>query len=231
MYLPRFNAMPGDDVRRFLAAHPAAHLVTVGPDGRPDSTLLPIIVEQDGDEEPGADPGEDETGTPGPGGAVRVLGHLARSNAHWQRIDAGSPALVVVTGADAYVSPGWYATKREHGRVVPTWNYTEVHLTGRVTVHDDPDWVLDVVTRLTRRHESHREQPWAVTDAPEKWLRGRLRAIVGVEVVVERVEGKAKLSQNRSDADRSGAIAGLREEPSPVAHAVATDMAVALGSR
>ena len=205
MYVPRANAMAEQDVREFLAAHPAGHLVTVGADGRPDVTLLPVLV--DGD---------------------RVLGHLARANEHWTRIPAGSPGIVVVSGADAYVSPGWYATKAEHGRVVPTWNYSEVHLRGAVTVHDDPDWVLDVVTRLTERHESQREQPWAVTDAPAKYVRSRLRAIVGVEVVVESVEGKAKLSQNRSDADREGAIEGLRSEPAPGAHVVADAMERAL---
>ena len=89
----------------------------------------------------------------------RVIGHLARANDHWTRIAPASPGLVVVSGADAYVSPGWYATKAEHGRVVPTWNYSEVQLRGAVTVHDDPDWVLDVVTRLTERHEAGREQP------------------------------------------------------------------------
>ena len=193
--------MADPDVAAFLAGQPAARLVTVGPDGRPDSTLLPVIV--DGD---------------------RVLGHLARANDHWRRIAPASPGLVVVSGADAYVSPAWYATKVEHGRVVPTWNYTEVQLRGAVTVHDDPDWVLDIVTRLTERHETGRERPWAVSDAPTKYVRGRLRAIVGIEVVVESVEGKAKLSQNRSDADREGAIQGMRAEGGAVAHVVADEM-------
>ncbi|WP_020142132.1 FMN-binding negative transcriptional regulator [Terracoccus sp. 273MFTsu3.1] len=205
MYVPTANAMADPDVTAFLAAHPVARLVTVGPDGRPDSTLLPVIV--DGD---------------------RVVGHLARANDHWARIAPGSPGLVVVGGADAYVSPGWYATKAEHGRVVPTWNYTEVQLRGTMTVHDDPDWVLDVVTRLTERHESGRELPWSVDDAPPKYVRGRLRAIVGIEVVVESVEGKAKLSQNRSDADREGAIAGMRAEGAGAALAVADEMERAL---
>lgn len=205
MYVPRPNAMAEPEVRDFLDAHPAAHLVTVGADGRPDATLLPILV--DGD---------------------RILGHLARANEQWMRIAAGSPGLVVVSAADAYVSPGWYATKAEHGRVVPTWNYSEVHVRGAVTVHDDPDWVLDVVTRLTERHESQRDRPWAVTDAPAKFVRGQLRAIVGIEVVVTSVEGKAKLSQNRSDADREGTIEGLRAEAEPAAHAVADAMERAL---
>ncbi|HSU75360.1 MAG TPA: FMN-binding negative transcriptional regulator [Terrabacter sp.] len=201
MYVPRPHTMADADVAAFLAHRAAGHLVTVGTDGIPDSTLLPVVV--DGD---------------------RVLGHLARANEHWRRIEAGSPGLVVVTGADAYVSPSWYASKAEHGRVVPTWNYTEVHLRGPVTVHDDPDWVLDVVTRLTERHESGREHPWAVGDAPEAYLRGQLRAIVGVEVQVRSVEGKAKLSQNRSDADRLGVVAALRTEDGAAAHAVADDM-------
>ncbi len=203
--MPRANAMADPDVAAFLAAHAAAHLVTVGPDGRPDSTLLPVIVD-----------GE------------RVLGHLARANDHWTRIAQASPGLVVVSGADAYVSPGWYASTAEHGRVVPTWNYSEVQLRGTVTVHDDPDWVLDVVTRLTERHEVGRERPWSVGDAPPRYVRGRLRAIVGIEVVVESVEGKAKLSQNRSDADREGAITGLRADGDPGARAVADEMERAL---
>lgn len=205
MYVPPANAMNDPDVTAFLAAHAAARLVTVGPDGRPDSTLLPVLV--DGD---------------------RVIGHLARANDHWTRIAPASPGLVVVSGADAYVSPGWYATKAQHGRVVPTWNYSEVQLRGAVTVHDDPDWVLDVVTRLTERHEAGREQPWAVDDAPAKYVRGRLRAIVGIELVVDSVEGKAKLSQNRSDADREGAIAGLRVEDDAMARVVADEMERAL---
>lgn len=199
--MPQANAMADSDITAFLGAHAAAHLVTVGPDGLPDSTLLPVIV--DGD---------------------RVIGHLARANDHWTRIAPGSPGLVVVSGADAYVSPGWYASKAEHGRVVPTWNYTEVQLRGAVTVHDDPDWVLDVVTRLTERHESERERPWAVSDAPAKYVRGQLRAIVGIEVVVESVDGKAKLSQNRSDADREGAITGLRASGDAVLVLVAGEM-------
>jgi transcriptional regulator len=206
MYVPKAHVMVDPELGAFLEAQASAHLVTVGADGQPDATLLPIIV--DGD---------------------RVLGHLARRNEHWNRIEPGSPGLVVVSGADAYVSPSWYASKAEHGRVVPTWNYTEVHLRGTVTVHDDPDWVLDIVTRLTERHEAHREQPCHVTDAPEKYVRGQLLAIVGVELAVESVEGKAKLGQNRSEADRIGAIEGLRAEPGVSAHAVADAMEGSLG--
>jgi transcriptional regulator len=118
------------------------------------------------------------------------------------------------------VSPNWYASKAEHGRVVPTWNYTTVHLTGRLYVHDDVDWLRTLVTRLTERHESHRQQPWAVTDAPERFVDGQLRAIVGVELAIERVEAKHKLSQNRPEADRAGVVEGLAAEPGPGAAAV-----------
>lgn len=186
LYTPAFNRMPDDDVRGFVAAVATAQLVTVGDDGVPDATFLPVLW--DGD---------------------RLLGHLARANSHWRRIVDASPALAVVTGRDAYVSPSWYASKAEHGKVVPTWNYSVVHLRGRIRVHDDPAWVLDVVTRLTDRHEADRPDRWHVTDAPADYVRKNLRPIVGVELLVESVEAKAKLSQNRSDADRRGVAEGL----------------------
>ena len=158
----------------------------MGEDGLPDATFLPVLWEGD-----------------------RLVGHLARANAHWRRIVDGSPALAIVTGPDAYVSPGWYATKAEHGKVVPTWNYSVVHLRGSVVVHDDAEWVRSLVTRLTDRHESSRSTPWAVSDAPSDYIDKNLRPIVGVEVVVTSVEAKAKLSQNRSEEDRAGVAAGL----------------------
>lgn len=186
LYVPRFNVMDPDDVRPFVHAVGTAQLVTVGEDGTPDATFLPVLWEGD-----------------------RVVGHLARANAHWRRIVDGSPALAIVTGADTYVSPSWYATKAEHGKVVPTWNYSVVHLRGAVTVHDDPAWVRGLVTRLTDRHEQPRAEPWAVTDAPADYVDKNLRPIVGVELVVGSVEAKAKLSQNRSDEDRAGVATGL----------------------
>ena len=186
LYVPRFNVMPADVVRPFVDAVGAAQLVTVGEDGAPDATFLPVLWEGD-----------------------RLVGHLARANAHWRRIDDDAPALAIVTGPDTYVSPSWYATKAEHGKVVPTWNYSVVHLRGRVRVHDNPAWVRDLVTRLTDRHEQQRDEPWAVTEAPADYVTKNLRPIVGVEVLVESVEAKAKLSQNRSDADRGGVAAGL----------------------
>jgi transcriptional regulator len=190
VYVPHFNQMPHDEVRGFVAAVGTAQLITVGEDGAPDATFLPVLW--DGD---------------------TVVGHLARANPHWRRIVEGAPGLVVVTGPDAYVSPGWYATKREHGKVVPTWNYSAVQLRGTVRVIDDTEWLRHHVSALTDRHEAERDQPWAVTDAPEKYVAGQLRAVVGVELRVTDVDAKAKLSQNRSAEDRAGVVAGLGDHP------------------
>ena len=201
--------MPEPEVGAFLQAHPMALLVTVGSDGVPDATLLPILIDHDG-------------------GRYRVVAHVARANDHGRRIVNGSPALFVVAGPDAYISPSWYASKAEHGRVVPTWNYSAVHLRGPVTIHDDVDWVRTAVTRLTERHEGERAAPWSVSDAPEAYVTGLLRAVVGIEMTIEKVEAKAKLSQNRSDEDRSGVITGLRAESGPSGARQAAAVAAAM---
>jgi transcriptional regulator len=193
--------MDDPDVTRLLDGVATAELVTVGHDGYPVATLMPFV--RDGD---------------------RLLMHMARANQHWRALEPGTPALAVVAGPQAYVSPSWYAAKQEHGRVVPTWNYSAVHLTGRVTAHDDASWLRDVVQRLTDRHEQHRSRPWSVDDAPAEFVAKQLRAIVGVELLVERVEAKAKLSQNRSEQDRAGVIAGLEETGTPRDLTVADDM-------
>ncbi len=178
-------------------------LVTVGPDGAPDASLLPVLW--DGDE---------------------LIVHLARANEHWRRIASGSPGLVVVTGPDTYITPRWYASKREHGRVVPTWNYSAVHLRGPVTVHDDPEWLREAVTRLTDHHEARTAdgEAWGVDDAPARFVDGQLKAIVGVSMAVTDVDAKAKLSQNRSDADQAGVVDGLAESADHGAAAVRSAM-------
>lgn len=193
MYVPRPNLVADEaEVREFVAQVGGAELITTGPDGYPAATLLPIVWRGD-----------------------VVIAHMARPNPHWKSIAPNTPALFSVPGGQAYITPSWYETKRDHGRVVPTWNYEWVHLTGRVTVRDDVEWVRNAVTVLTDTHEHRRAEPWAVTDAPHEFIDGQLRGIVGIEFVVERVEGKAKLSQNRSDADRRGAIGGLAASELP----------------
>ncbi|KRF28194.1 FMN-binding negative transcriptional regulator [Phycicoccus sp. Soil802] len=202
MYVPHVNALDDEPtIRAMVAEIGSAQLVTTGADGYPLATLLPVVWRGD-----------------------TVIAHFARANEHWKAIGADQPALLVVTGPQAYISPTWYAAKAEHGRVVPTWNYSVVQLTGRATVHDDVEWLQGALDDLVEHHEGHREAPWHRTDAPERYISGQLRAIVGLEFAVERVEAKAKLSQNRSDADRAGVIAGLDAETLPDAHAVAGQM-------
>lgn len=200
MYVPRSNRLLDDDAHALVRATGAADLITVGADAVPHATRVPVLVDRD---------------------AGVLLAHLARANPHWTSVTSGSAALAIVTGPDAYVSPGWYASKAEHGRVVPTWNYSAVHLRGSIRIVDDLDWVLDVVTRQTQLNEDHRERAWQVTDAPPRFLREQLHGIVGVELTLTSVEGKAKFSQNRSQADRDGVVVGLRDEPDPRSHAVA----------
>ena len=190
MYVPAHFAADEATVGELLARHGAADLVTATPQGLL-ATLLPFIY----------DPGAGERGA--------LLGHLARNNDQW-KVPVLGEALVIVRGPDAYVSPSWYASKAEHGRVVPTWNYVTAHVYGRLVVHDDPVWVEDIVRRLTAKHEADNPRPWSVDDAPRPFVTGQLRAIVGVEVVISRIDAKAKLSQNRPGADIDGVIAGLR---------------------
>ena len=150
---------------------------------------------------------------PAPYGTLR--GHIARANPQWRDVSAKIRALAIFLGPDAYVTPSWYATKRANGKVVPTWNYAAIHAYGPVTFFDDADRLLALVTRLTETHEAPRTERWAVSDAPANFIRGMLRAIVGFELPIERLEGKWKMSQNRPAEDRTGVIAGLRREGEP----------------
>ena len=187
MYTPRANRFDDEaEIRSMVAGVGVAQLVTASTDRVPLATLLPIVWD-----------GE------------RVVAHVARANPHWEQIDDDTPALLVVTGPDAYISPSWYAAKAEHGRVVPTWNYSVVQLRGRARVVTDEAWLRTEIDRLVSAHESRREQPWSTADAPQAFVEGQLRAVVGVEVSVESVEAKRKWSQNRSVADREGVVAGL----------------------
>jgi transcriptional regulator len=205
MYVPSFNRMEDEaEIRRFVAAARSAEFVTVGPDGVPVATLLPIMWDND-----------------------VVVAHMARANPQWKDLGPGSPVLLICSGPEAYVSPSWYAAKAEHGRVVPTWNYSAVHLSGTVRVREDREWLRDAVTRLTAMHEERRSQPWRPSDAPDRYIEGQLAGIVGLEITVTRVEGKSKLSQNRSEADRRGVVAGLQGEK----HYAAAEVAAAMQTK
>ncbi|OIK02735.1 FMN-binding negative transcriptional regulator [Streptomyces monashensis] len=205
MYVPK-PFMPEDaDVRDLLTGLGAADLVTMTPHGL-QATLLPFEY----------DPDTGELGS--------LIGHMARANDHWRGPVQGE-AMVIVHGPQAYVSPTWYATKAEHHRVVPTWNYVVAHVYGQLVVHDDPVWVEAQMRRLTDRHEAASAEPWSLDQAPAKYVEGQGRAVVGVEVVISRIEAKAKLSQNQPAQNVEGVMAGLE------ARGRGDDMAVAAAVR
>ena len=190
MYVPAHFAARPDAVRNLLASTGAANLVTITERGLL-ATLLPFAF------------------NPGVGEHGALQAHMARNNPQWSSAPTGE-ALAIIQGPDDYISPSWYASKAEHGRVVPTWNYSTAHVYGELVVHDDAGWLARHVRHLTALHESGREEPWTVDDAPDKFVAGQLRAIVGVELVITRIEAKEKLSQNRSAADAQGVASGLR---------------------
>jgi transcriptional regulator len=190
MYIPAHFAPDEATVGELLHHHGAADLVTMTAEGLV-ATMLPFIY------------------VPGAGEHGALHGHLARNNPQW-KLPAEAEALVIVRGPDAYISPNWYVSKAEHGRVVPTWNYVTAHVYGEFVVHDDAAWTEDLVRRLTVKHEARSVRPWTVDDAPPEFIAGQLRAIVGVELLISRIEAKAKLSQNRPAADVEGVISGLR---------------------
>lgn len=195
MYAPRhFEETRREVLHELVRSHPFGLLVTQDAHGELAANALPFLLEHDA------------------AGRAVLRGHVARANPLWQAARRDVASLVVFQGPQAYVSPGWYATKAEHGKVVPTWNYVMVQARGRLQVHEDAPWLLSLVTRLTQRHESTLPQPWAVADAPADFVDGLLRAIVGIEIPVDALVGKWKVSQNRSSADREGVAAGLRAQ-------------------
>ena len=188
MYQPaHFVEQDPDALLALMTAAPLATLIRGGAELAAD--VLPLQVERAGD-------------------GWRVAGHVARANPLWREAD-GRPVLALFQGPQAYVSPNWYPSKFQHGKAVPTWNYTMVQVHGTLRAIDDPEWLRSFVTRLTQRHETGRAVPWHVSDAPPDYLDAMLKAIVGIEIEVTRVEGKFKLSQNRSADDRTGVVLGL----------------------
>ena len=191
----------------FIATHPFGALVTSSPSTGLFATHLPFLIDR----------------TRGAHGVLQ--GHIARANPHHTLAEAAADAMVIFTGPDAYITPSWYPSKQEHGKVVPTWNYVAVHVYGTVRFIDDRDFLMQHLDTLTDQHESSHEQPWAMHDAPQDFLEQLARAIVGVEIEITRLEGKWKMSQNRSSADIDGVIKGLSTSSSDIARAVADEVA------
>ena len=207
MYIPRHFALEDlDEIAKLVEAVGSADVVTVAADGSPETSLLPVLWDR----------------TPTENAAFgRLIAHAAIMNEQFVHVSEGARALAIVRGEQAYVSPSWYASKAEHGRVVPTWNYSAVHLSGTIELVPDPDRLLEIVTALTLAHESPRPDPWAVSDAPEAFIAGQLKAIVGVIIHLDRVEAKVKQSQNRSEPDQRGVVDGLRASGKPEQQAMA----------
>lgn len=203
MYLPPFNAETDRTVlHALIRARPLGSWVTQDETGLV-ANHVPFLLD--------ADRGEHGT----------LLAHVARANPVWRGLAGGSESLVIFQGAQGYVTPSWYAAKREHGKVVPTWNYAVVHAHGVARAIDDRDRLRTLVARLTDRHEAPRAEPWRLADAPAGYIDGLLGAIVGIEIPITRLTGKWKLSQNRSLADRRGVADGLGAQPDDDAQALA----------
>lgn len=188
-----------------IAESGLATLVSVGANG-PIVSNLPIIF----------DPHEGDFGS--------ISGHIARANPQWRESDLSIPAIAIFAGADAYVSPGWYKSKQEHGKVVPTWNYSTIVARGRLEIFEDADALREQVEQLTKRFEASFEKPWTVSDAPEDFIARQINGIVGVRLHLDSIEGKAKLSQNRTPADREAVINALSSSARGGDRAVAEKM-------
>lgn len=179
-----------------IRAHPLGLLITSG-DAGPNANLLPFHLDSSRSEK----------------GTLQV--HMAKANTQWREIEAGAPVLVVFQGAEAYVTPSWYATKQETGKVVPTWNYAIVQVRGPARVIHDTGWLRSQIGKLTGEHEAARDHAWAVEDAPDAYIASQIKGIVGVEIEIAEIEGKWKVSQNRPEADISRVADGLGDASDP----------------
>jgi transcriptional regulator len=187
MYIPaHFAIKHPQDLHAIIRAHPLGALVTLGPEGL-DANHIPFEFDADH------------------GLLGQLTAHVARANPVWQQCQGGADVLVIFRGNESYISPNWYPSKHETHRQVPTWNYEVVHVHGRLSVMDEERFVRGVVARLTREHEVNEPRPWKMGDSPPDYIDSMLRAIVGIEIEIKRVEGKAKLSQNRENRDRLNA--------------------------
>jgi len=193
MYQPSaFREDRLETLHALIRAHPLATLITAGADGL-IANLVPFILIDLGDK-----------------GTLRA--HIARANDQVDSLNARAETLVIFHGPEAYITPSWYASKKEHGRVVPTWNYAVVQVRGTPRLVEDTEWLKVQIDALTSAQEGQRSKPWKVTDAPEPFIAGQLKAIIGVEIPISTIEGKWKVSQNRSIADRQGVYQGLHDE-------------------
>ena len=193
MYVPtHFEETRIDVLHDLVRGHPLGTVVTLDRKGL-NANHVPIELDPE----------------PVPLGTLR--GHVSRANPMWRGFSSEVGALVIFQGPENYITPSWYQTKQESGKVVPTWNYAVVHAYGPLHIFEDPVWLRSLVERLTDRHEAQRPEPWEVADAPDDFIEGQLGGIVGIEIPIERLIGKWKMSQNRPEKDRKGVVKGLHE--------------------
>jgi len=206
MYLPRhFEETDPTAMHAFVGAHPLATLVTSADDGL-CADHIPLLL------------------FAAEGGKTLLRGHVARANPVWRSIEARPDVLAIFQDAGRYITPSWYATKAETGKVVPTWNYAAVHASGKAVAIHDASWLHALLTRLTQTHETPRPQPWQLSDAPADYVAAQLKAIVGIEIEVTCLAGKWKMSQNKAAPDIDGVIAGLRANADPAAAGMADEI-------
>jgi len=193
---PAFRENRLDTLHALIAAHPLATLVTAGTDGL-NANLIPFTIATERGEK----------------GTLRA--HMAKANDQIKSLRESSEALVIFQGPESYITPSWYVSKAEHGKVVPTWNYVVVQVWGRPHLIDNAEWLRVQIDELTRTQEQTRDAPWHVADAPPSFIESQVRGIIGLEIPITRIEGKWKVSQNRPEADRRSVVTGLRDEGSP----------------
>ena len=192
MYIPTsFRETRIERLHDLIVEHPLGLLITHGDNGL-EASPIPFLLYAD----------EGKQGM--------LCAHLAKANLHWQALTGDAECLVVFQGPEGYVTPSWYPSKTETHKAVPTWNYATVQVWGNASVTEDPEWLRRHLDDLTRHHEQSRPQPWSVSDAPENYIANQMKAIIGIEIPINRIDGKWKMSQNKDDADREGVIVGMR---------------------
>jgi len=205
---PIFREERVDVLQQMIQAHPFATLITVQ-QGQIVADHIPLLI----------DPNLSTQGTQGSLGTLR--GHIARGNPIARKLDQTIELLVTFNGPHHYITPSWYQSKKEHGKVVPTYNYIVVHARGKIKLHQDSNWLLEHLNELTNRHEKGRQDPWAISDAPEDFIANQLRGITGIEIEITSLQGTWKVSQNKTAADNNGVCSGLKSQSGQAAHAMA----------
>jgi transcriptional regulator len=204
MYQPKYHALTDvGAMQMHIEQHALGAWVCTGEDGLV-ANHIPFFLDKDY------------------GSLGRLIGHVSHANPVWRQLATGAPSVVMFMGPQTYITPAWYPGKQTHGKVVPTWNYVTVHAHGIASAIEDPAWILNMLKRLTNAQEASRSQPWQVSDAPADYVQQKLRAIVGIELVIDRLEGRLKVSQDEDLADRLGTVEGLMQETDTQARRIAS---------